>query len=87
MSTQHPSGLTLTIGTIITVLTLTVAGVSSLNATENKATRALEETKSLKEEIKEIKKELKQQREMLSDVKGDSRAILQILKMRKEPGE
>lgn len=83
MSTQHSSGLTLTIGTILTVLTLTVAGVTSLNATEHKANQAAREVEGLKSEIKDIKAELAKQREMLAEVKGDSRAILQLLKMRK----
>lgn len=77
----NKSALSLTVGTALTVLTLTIAGVTNLNATEATAARALEETKTLKGELVEVRRELRKQREMLAEVQGDSRAILKILEM------
>jgi hypothetical protein len=77
----NKSALPLTVGTALTVLTLTIAGVTNLNATEATAARALEETKTLKGELVEVRRELRKQREMLAEVQGDSRAILKILEM------
>ena len=84
MTDATRSSMTLTIGTALTVLTLTVAGVTNLNATEATAKRALEETKTLKGELTEVRRELRKQREILAEVQGDSRAILQILKMQQK---
>ena len=77
----NKSALSLTVGTALTVLTLTIAGVTNLNATEATAARALEETKTLKGELVEVRREHRTQRELLAEVQGDSRAILKILEM------
>ena len=77
----NKSALSLTVGTALTVLTLTIAGVTNLNATEATAARALDETKTLIGVLVEGRRELSKQREMLAEVQGDSRAILKILEM------
>ncbi len=77
-----PTSMTLQIGQIIALVTAVSAGATKMTTLEADAKEARDTAAETKAEIKDVRSELRRQRELLARLEGDSRAILQILRMR-----
>ena len=74
--------VTLQIGTILALVSAVAVGAMRVSNIEAKADRAFEEVVETKAQLNELRTEMQRQREILAQVQGDTRAILQLVKLR-----
>jgi len=79
-----PSQVTLQMGQILALVMAVATGASQLSTIEADAKDAKSSAEEMKHEVKDLRKDLQRHRELLARVDGDTRAILQILRMRNQ---
>lgn len=84
MSLSDQTRVTLQIGQIIAIIFAIVGGASWATGIDAKAEQAKAETQSLKSEVASMRAELIRQRELIATIQGDTRAILQLTRLRNE---
>lgn len=82
MSISEKTRVNLQIGQIIVIIGAIVSGASWMTGIESKSEQAIQNAESLEVDIKDMKKELARQRELIATIQGDTRAILQLTKLR-----
>lgn len=75
------SNVTLQVGQIIALVSAVAVGASKMTSVEAQAAQAQNDAASMRTELSDVRKELRDQREILAEVQGDARAILQIIKL------
>lgn len=81
---MKPNQVTMQIGQIVALCVAVFTGAQRLSAIEADAKDAKDTAEQMRLEVRDLRKELQAHRLLLARVEGDSRAILQILKMRRE---
>jgi len=76
------SNLKFTLGAVGMMILTIVSTVLYIGRVEAKAERAAIESTAANVAIKEINTQLRAQRELIAGIQGDSRAILQLLRLR-----
>ena len=75
------------IGQIVALCLAVATGAQRLSTIEADAKDAKDTAEQMRLEVRDLRKELQAHRLLLARVEGDSRAILQILKMRRGTNE
>lgn len=84
MSLSDQTRVTLQVGQIIAIIFAIVGGASWATGIDAKAEQAKAETQNLKSEVASMRAELIRQRELIATIQGDTRAILQLTRLRNE---
>ena len=84
MSLSDQTRVSLQIGQIIAIIFAIVGGASWATGIDAKAEQAKTETQNLKSEVASMRAELIRQRELIATIQGDTRAILQLTRLRSE---
>ncbi|MBN20084.1 MAG: hypothetical protein CL678_02265 [Bdellovibrionaceae bacterium] len=77
-----PSQITMQMGQILALIAAVASGATQLSTIESEAKDAKASAEQMRQEVKDLRKDLQRHRELLARVDGDTRAILQILRMR-----
>ncbi len=80
---MKPNNVTMQIGQIVALCVAVATGAQRLSTIEADAKDAKDTAEQMRLEVRDLRKELQAHRLLLARVEGDSRAILQILKMRR----
>ena len=82
-----PNNVTMQVGQIVALCLAVATGAQRLSTIEADAKDAKDTAEQMRLEVRDLRKELQAHRLLLARVEGDSRAILQILKMRRGANE
>ena len=82
-----PNNVTMQVGQIVALCLAVATGAQRLSTIEADAKDAKDTAEQMRLEVRDLRKELQAHRLLLARVEGDSRAILQILKMRRGTNE
>lgn len=82
-----PNNISMQIGQIVALCLAVATGAQRLSTIEADAKDAKDTAEQMRLEVRDLRKELQAHRLLLARVEGDSRAILQILKMRRGTNE
>ena len=82
-----PNSVTMQVGQIVALCLAVATGAQRLSTIEADAKDAKDTAEQMRLEVRDLRKELQAHRLLLARVEGDSRAILQILKMRRGTNE
>jgi len=84
MSLSDQTRVTLQVGQIIAIVVAIIGGASWATGIDAKAELAKTETQNLKSEVASMRAELIRQRELIATIQGDTRAILQLTRLRND---
>ena len=84
MRLSDQTRVTLLVGQIIAIVVAIIGGASWATGIDAKAELAKTETQNLKSEVASMRAELIRQRELIATIQGDTRAILQLTRLRND---
>lgn len=82
MNISDSTRVTLQIGQVLAIIIAIIGGASYAAGIEAKAEQAKQSADDLQTEVKSMRSELQRQRELIAQIQGDTRAILQLTKLR-----
>ena len=77
--------VSLQVGQVVAILVAIVGGASWASGIEAKADAAKADASAMRVELASVRGELTRQRELIATIQGDTRAILQLIKLRGNP--
>ena len=82
MNITEKTRVSLQLGQVVAVVVAIVGGASWAASIEAKAESAKAEAAKARTDLEQITKELRRHREMIATIQGDTRAILQLTKLK-----